>query len=373
MVGAFWRGEDELDLEQSRAIKDKPANGSFLLMGPAGSGKTNILLLRAKWLTLMGITNFKIVTFTNSLNKFIQEGCIQYKINPESAVTQMSFLKSILEEFGVRYEPTNDFEMDRSNISGKVMSLIESGSLGREYVNTLLIDEAQDYTDTELCVFRNLADNLVLAMDSRQSIYRVSQTLSLLERLVDGNIVKLKYHYRSGLKLCKLADEILAGNNVYEKIHGSCCYPESSKPSSVKYIKCNTFESQMESICEKLKTQIDLYPNETIGVLFPKNEQVNIFKNFLSDHPFATTRKEIKIDTIHGSKGLEFRAVHIGGAELLNRMGGAQKRLIYTGILRGKTSLHIYYSGHIPGYLETALMSLEPPPPTPTFPDLFKK
>lgn len=54
-------------------------------------------------------------------------------------------------------------------------------------------------------------------------------------------------------------------------------------------------------------------------------------------------------------------------------MGASQKRLIYTGILRGKTSVHIYYTGHLPGYLDAALASLEAPRSSPTLTDLFKK
>lgn len=373
MSSAFWLSGEELDDEQAQAVQGIPETTSFLLRGPAGSGKTNILLLRAKWLTYRKLTDFKIIVFTSSLRQFIQEGCTQYGVNPESVATQMRFFRDILDENGISYELTKNFEADRSILSGKVMSLIESNRISKGYCNTLLIDEAQDYTDTELLVFRKLANNLVLAADSRQSIYRTTHTPDLPEQLVGGNTVSLRYHYRSGLKLCKAADAILAEKGVYPKIQGECRYPESAKPSSVAAIECNSFEEQIKKIHENIKTQIDLYPNERIGVLFPKNEQVTEFKNYMEINLLPEANTALKVDTIHGSKGWEFRAIHIGGAEKLYRMGASQKRLIYTGILRGKTSVHIYYTGHLPGYLDAALASLEAPRSSPTLTDLFKK
>src|SRR5690349_5814080 len=104
MTSAFWIKKDQLDSEQRQAVETIPEDGNFLITGPAGSGKTNILLLRAKWLTLKGQSHFKIVVFTNSLKKFVETGCRQYGIDPNAAITQMSFFRSILLECNVPFE-----------------------------------------------------------------------------------------------------------------------------------------------------------------------------------------------------------------------------------------------------------------------------
>lgn len=371
MSATFWvRGED-LDTDQAKAVEGISDATSFLLRGPAGSGKTNILLLRAKWLTYRKLTDFKIVVFNSSLRKFVEEGCAHYGVDPASAVTQMMFFKTILDEYSVPYELTKNFETDRNLLAGKVTSLIESRGITQDYCGYLLVDEAQDYTDTELLAFRRLTKNLVLATDSRQSIYRTTHTLELPERLTDGNVITLRYHYRSGLRLCKVADAILSDSAVYPNIQGECRYPERIRPSSVITTPCETFDEQLQAIVANLTPQIDLYPGEKIGVLFPKREQVAAFSDFIAANPVAGAEEVLWVDTLHGAKGWEFRAVHIGGAEALYRMGATQKRLIYTGLLRGKTSAHIYYSGHLPGYLNAALAKLEPPRPVPSLNDLF--
>jgi len=371
MSSTFWISTGQLDEEQQQAVQNIPEAGSFLLKGPAGSGKTNILLLRAKWLTLKRQSNYRIVVFTASLRKFVEEGCIHYGIDPGCAITQMTFLRNILQEYSVPFEMSGNFETDRSMLAGKVLSLVESNRISDNYSGSLLVDEAQDYTDTELLAFRGLTKRLVLASDSRQSIYKATHTPGLPERLVGNKVVTLRYHYRSGLQLCKVADAILTDSVTYPRVQTECRYSEATLPSSVTPVSCNTFEEQLERIVANLLPQLALYPEERIGVLFPKNEQVSQFVSYAASSPISGSIDRLWIDTLHGAKGWEFRAVHVGGCEVLYRMGAAQKRLIYMGILRGKTSAHLYYSGHLPGYLEAALAVLEPPRASPSLDELF--
>jgi len=372
MSSTFWISDTDLDSDQAKAVMQIPEAESFLLRGPAGSGKTNILLLRAKWLTYRRHTNFKILAFTSSLRRFIEQGCDHYGIDPASTKTQMSFFKEILDEYGISYELTKNFEVDRNMLAGKVMSLVDAKGINGSYCDTLLVDEAQDYTDTELLVFRKLAKTLVLAADARQSIYRTTHTPGLPEQIVGGNLVSLRFHYRSGLTLCKVADAILSDAAAHPKIQGECRYPESTRPSLVNSSQYSSFSEQLSAIAKNVRPQIDLYPDEKIGVLFPKKEQAQAFEDYLASNPIPGGDESIHVDTLHGAKGWEFRAVHVGGMEALYKMGATQKRLIYTGLLRGKSSAHIYFSGHLPGYLDAALAKIEPPRAAPGLGDLFR-
>jgi superfamily I DNA/RNA helicase len=373
MSATFWINTDDLDDAQRQAVMGVADSKSFLLKGPAGSGKTNILLLRAKWLTMKHQSDLKIVVFTQSLKNFVAAGCTHYGINPSSVVTQIAFFRDVLREHGVSFEQSGDFEADRNTLSGKMKGLVDSGRISNEHIRTLLIDEAQDYTDTELLVFRALTQRLVLATDSRQSIYAATHTPELLEKLVENNVIELRHHYRSGLSLCKVADAILKDSAIYRRVQDECRYDESERPSSVVPKEFDSFEDQVSAILEALPGQLDLYSNEQIGVLFPKKEQESAFRERFATYGTSEGQERVWIDTLHGSKGREFRAVHIAGCEALSRMGATQKRLIYTGILRGKTSVNLYFTGRIPGYLDTALATLRPPSADPSFDDLFRE
>ncbi len=53
MEETWWVEEGQLDDDQ-RKVAELKSKGSYLIKGPPGSGKTNLLLLRAKYLTLGG-------------------------------------------------------------------------------------------------------------------------------------------------------------------------------------------------------------------------------------------------------------------------------------------------------------------------------
>lgn len=369
MSHTFWINDKDLDREQGRAVQSIGIDESFLIRGPAGSGKTNILLLRAKRLVLKRLSNLKVIAFTSSLRDFVKLGCAQYGLSPEIATTGIRLFRDLLDEYGVSYSLTKDFELDRNLLAGKVKALMDSRGIENIF-DSLLVDEAQDYTDTELWVLRTLTKRLVLASDTRQSIYTMTHTPGLLEKLVGDEVVNLKYHYRSGLHICTVADGILKDSRNFPAIAGESKYDEMSRPSSVVIVRCESFDDQIAAILKKLGPQISLYPSEHIGVLFPKTEQRAAFDKVLAESSLAD-KDRIWCDTLHKGKGWEFRAVHIGGCEALCRMGATQKRLAYTGILRGRTSVSLYYTGSVPGYLDSAVALLSPPPDDTELSDLF--
>lgn len=372
MHSTFWIGESQLDGEQSSAVQKMPEGFSFLVRGPAGSGKTNILLLRAKWFKLKDLHNFKIIVFTSSLKKFVQDGCSGYGVPSEHVVTAMQFFRELLNEYGVSIETTGEFETDRALIAGRVQSLVDEKNIQPIY-EALLVDECQDYMDTELLVIRKLCERLILVADSRQSIYKTTHTPNLLESLVHNNVISLKYHYRSGLSLCKVADYILKDSANFAPVQGECKYDEASRPSSVNIVNCPDFSTQLNLIIKNLQIQVDLYPDELIGVLFPKRDQMEQFSLEIAMAGLDFDTSRVRVETMHSAKGLEFRSVHIAGCEALYKMGSIQKRLAYTAVLRGRTSANIYYSGSIPGYLESAVARLSAPKPDPLFSTLFGK
>lgn len=369
MSHTFWINDKDLDKEQSRAVQNIGIDESFLIRGPAGSGKTNILLLRAKRLVLKKLSNLKVVVFTSSLRDFVKLGCAQYGVPPEIVTTGIRLFRDLLEEYGAPFSSTNNFGEDRNLLAGNVKALLESHDI-KDVFDSLLVDEAQDYTDTELWVLRRLTKRLVLVADTRQSIYKMTHTPGLLEQLVGDKVVNLKYHYRSGLHICTVADGILKDSKNFPSIADESKYDEKSRPSSVVLVRCDSFDVQVAAIIKKLGPQLSLYPSEHIGVLFPKTEQCAAFEEVLTSSSLAD-KGRIWWDTLHGGKGWEFRAVHIGGCEALYKMGATQKRLVYTGILRAKTSVSLYYTGSVPGYLDSAVALLSPPPDDTELSDLF--
>src|SRR3982751_2706808 len=73
MDTSWWVSKDDLD-DTQLAFINLPARGKYSLVGPAGSGKTNLLLLRALFVAGSGDKNVLVVTYTNDLCDFIRSG-----------------------------------------------------------------------------------------------------------------------------------------------------------------------------------------------------------------------------------------------------------------------------------------------------------
>jgi len=70
---SWWRKQADLDEHQKRVV-DLPTDGKYLLTGPPGSGKTNLLLLRAMYLSSASLKDVIFLTVGRTLKEFIATG-----------------------------------------------------------------------------------------------------------------------------------------------------------------------------------------------------------------------------------------------------------------------------------------------------------
>ena len=94
----WWRDRKDLDEVQQEMVM-LPPNGSHLFVGPPGCGKTNMLVLRAKYLSGGGDSNILFVTYGRTLAEFIKNGMASKKhIDPEQVMTFRRWAYSTIEE-----------------------------------------------------------------------------------------------------------------------------------------------------------------------------------------------------------------------------------------------------------------------------------
>jgi hypothetical protein len=108
----WWRELRDLD-EAQRDVIALPPEGSFLVNGPPGSGKTNLLLLRANYLTNSEHANLAIIVFTRTLQEFIRAGGSLYDFDPDNVLTSRQFFDRLLAEAREVYGPSPKFDEDR--------------------------------------------------------------------------------------------------------------------------------------------------------------------------------------------------------------------------------------------------------------------
>jgi superfamily I DNA/RNA helicase len=380
MSGAWWVGASELNEEQRNVIA-LPLAGSHLVTGPPGSGKTNILLLRARHLTLSGKHNILIVVFTKTLQKFIASGGHNYGFSSDKIVTCNRWQRGLIYEDGLRVELPNSFDDQRRVLSEKLGEMIERRNMENIY-DAILLDEAQDYTPDEIRIFRRLGTQLFAVADSRQKIYQGEDPLETLQGVVD-RAHHLQYHYRNGLKICALADAIAKISPDYKLLKPYSNYDEVALPSSVNVYK-ESIEHQCASMANALRQQLRAYPDELLGVVCPTNEVLSeIWSRLQDDRELAPRMSQVKKDddafepgktvcvcTIHAVKGLEVRALHMAGMDHIKTFPH-QRNIAFTAVTRAKTSLNIYHEAELPGFLQSAIQSLNAPPRPPKLDALF--
>lgn len=369
MKSAWWKDETDLVGEQV-AILDIPPEKSILIKGPPGSGKTNLLLLRANYLALGDHPNLQVVVFGSLLRSFIQIGGIQYKFPADRVTTHARLFDSILRENGIPIDTSGmQLEAAREARAVGVEALIDSGKIGKLF-DALLLDEAQDYTAREIKIFSRITAILVAAADEFQKVFNGEDCLPELEATVE---IKnpLDYHFRNGRDICRIADEILTGYPNHVALLKNSQYDEKAYPVKISIKNGLSISEQAEAIAAQVQDQLVAYPEETIGIICPRNEEVAAIAAVLNDLGLGDSMTICKnsdfnseapvwLTTMSAAKGLEFRCVHIAGLDFLSKMGGAQKRLAYTAVTRAKTALSFYYQNTIPAYLAGALKAVSP-------------
>lgn len=194
MSGTWWVGQNDLDDDQ-REIISLPLDDTALIEGPPGSGKTNLLLLRANYLYLAGLYNIVVLTFTRSLREFIASGANQYDFPVSKIMTCRGWQKDLLNQYGEYVKPSEDFEEDRSAFLTAMEVLADKYSLSNIF-DAILLDEAQDYTPNEIRLFGRLTERLFCVADERQKIYKGKDPIEQIKNQVKSHHT-LRFHYRN--------------------------------------------------------------------------------------------------------------------------------------------------------------------------------
>ena len=372
MDQTWWRSTQELDSKQRDLIEIPTSDGNYLVTGPPGCGKTNILLLRASYLRSAGLGNCVVLVFTRMLREFIAAGANRPTMLPPNRIqTHAAWTLSLLLELGQPFRPSQpDLSHDdaRKERHLAIKSAVREAGLDNSYYDSILLDEVQDYWANEVELLSGLTRRLFTAGDSRQRIYNRNEGLQAALR-IGCKEHHLRYHYRMGPKICRAADRILSrqGDDLLES---NCQYDDREQPSRVTVHPSENLQEQFRLLEENLINQLRAYPDERLGVLALRNQIVKEIGDFLHQTKYAKLKDNILVQsddeddrafdsqhrvivsTLHSAKGTEFRSVHFVAADDFPYF---TREKAFTAITRAKTTLDVYHSQPMEGALESAL------------------
>lgn len=370
MNETWWVNSGQLDDDQKAVLKADPKE-SLLIKGPPGSGKTNILLLRANYVRA-SLPRILFLTFTRTLTEFIRSGPSigrPDQIKRAEITTFMAWGTSFLREAGENFvDPGGGFKKTRNALVSALEDYIQAHNPGKMY-DSIFIDEVQDFKERELEILQRLSWTINAAGDSRQAIWGHNEGLPAMQAIAT-EIVELEKHYRIGKKICEFADRILPPPHGYPDMAEDCAYDENVRPSSVSPMLCRDESDQFEQCLDKINSQLRYITDEPILVLAHTQTTRDAFWDALvSDgtlvpkailqsndgyEPFGPDSL-VRVMTIASAKGSEARAVHILKAD---RLTASMRELAFTGVTRAKTEVVLYHNSAMPGHLVVPSNSL---------------
>jgi superfamily I DNA/RNA helicase len=383
-MSLWWVQREQLDPHQIALIERLPLRESFLILGPPGSGKTNVLVRRAQFVRGQSMPNVLLLTFTRPLTEFVKTGCSDAQgrqIFPQNCVTTLeSWQRSLYTQHGqalpvVAPGPNYLTEWKRQLATD---ALGFRGQHRLPQYDALFIDEAQDLLPEEVALIAQWSPVLFFVGDDRQRIYENTEGLPAVRRIVPTSHERLlPFHYRVAPEICQVADRILlpqSGDSLASTAHYN-----GPRPARVTVtLQPLSKDRQLEITIGKLKEQIRVYGDlirqgDRLGIIVARKADRDMVFESLENDPILRGKSKIMrakedsddeydpsfdseapicILTVKGCKGLEFRAVHWLFADELSHYHNAEH--YYTVVTRAKTSLDISFTNTLPQILARA-------------------
>lgn len=365
MDTSWWKTKDELDDVQKEFILLPPA-GRIVLEGPPGSGKTNLLLLRAQYIAGQGEKNVLVLTYTKTLSEFMRRGvAAKGIISGEQVKTYHSWANEHIKQYLGEWLVPDGAEFDDETRVKAVKMLREANQEipTNKLYQAIFVDEAQDFTLEELECLLALSDKICICGDLKQGIYH-KNGLAIADK-IGLQRYSLKNHYRIGQRIAQVADKLMPPNDGEESLEATSNYnAKLYGAASARMHECGSRGEQFAKLCEILSVQLDAFKGDSVGVLCGKRDTVAEVMEFFKGTGFEKYlanavdgfggERVIHVMTMHSAKGLEFRAVHMFGVEELKHHPLNRTKLAYTTITRAKTALNAYRSGPTRPALEAA-------------------
>lgn len=369
MNDSWWRDETDLDVDQLKIIAHS-IRKDHLITGAPGTGKTNLLVLKALQMHKAGLVNIRLLVSTRSLKEFIAAGGNKYKFDDGQIMTFDGWMLDFLREHQVTPASHTEYPVQRKQ---RVDQCHQISARFQSIYDAVLVDEGQDCLAEEVTLFKKLGKVCWVAADDKQSIYQGATGYEEWRTKIDAdNQTHLRFHYRNGKAICELADAVSNPADSNSRLVPYMRYNERNAVSRVEAVAAASVEKQIDNVIASLRTQLRAYPDEMLGVLTPVHDVLTPLVAELRNSDLAdlcvfqdrsdgeehymefSDGKRIFVSTAHSSKGLEARALHIVGAERFWR-SSTTKNLVYTTITRAKTSLTIHHTGPLLDFFQSAV------------------
>ena len=383
-----------LDREQEQ-LAWHMGGGYRVVKGVAGSGKTLVLVFRARQLAFHYPQRRVLLTCFNrplahDLSRQLA-GCVNVDVR-----TVDSLAWKLCEAAGISPNGTGNDRYERP--IREALAALDADRVADEHkYDAILLDEAQDLDESRtrlaFSALRHPWNDFVVAIDAAQNLYRRSPGLPPPARHPPGSpdttqitgrgrTEVLRLNYRNTREILKFADDFLRAGGAPaagDDDDPTAFVPPQAAARSGPPVNVRRFQSDTAALAAVAKA---LQRSHDEGIAWSDMAVLSGNKTALSDMadlikemgvPTLDLRDrkrgaprpggEVRLSTLQLAKGLEFARVYIVGVDDIRGGPGTdetlQRRLLYVGMTRATDQLKIATSGT--GPIVEALHSARPP------------
>lgn len=312
-------------------VVEAPPSCNRLVLGPPGSGKTQVLVHRAAHLAeayKVPPSRFRVFVFTNVIREYIRSG-FEFLGLPDDSVSTLDYwTTAIYEEHVSRRLPrkrdgrTIDFPLIRR----EARDVIEETRRLRDSLEFVLVDEGQDLGPEVYEILRLAARHVTVFVDPLQKIFEGGADESFIRSMLglEARQVSLLGAYRNAPYVAQLASHFIADDDSRARYLAQVHTEQKIRERPLLYV-ASTARREIDRMAEIVRQRQVL--NERIGIIVPTNRYLHGIASGLEDRGVkverAVTNEEggkikvycdfgnlvPKVATFFQAKGLTFDSV----------------------------------------------------------------
>lgn len=342
----------DMSEEQQSVINDS-LTGSSLIYGPAGSGKTAVILFRAKMLIDQD-KRVKIITYTKVLIAFIKAAAQDLGIPAAEISTLHSWAWDLYRRHCGNPQSAPGEDKFSAWVDG-VIKVAQDNPTKLPRYDYVLVDEAQDFPPNVARFLRLMTDNLFVAGDTAQSLYENHRNFGEFAQhwrptAREGRLLR---NYRNPKTVARVAALFLGKSPVDRDRFMEIVQGRASEMKPVWH----EVDSPVNQIDRIAKILGEPRGDVSIGILFRHKEQRNSLAAALKrkgiDFQIAEGDRGYSFEntglptlvTIHSAKGLEFDWVILPdlneSAWSGSTLDDEERRLFFVALTRSKNKVYL--------------------------------
>lgn len=333
----------DLDVTQREVVKYQPYDAPMFVNGPPGSGKTHVAILRLQVLLNNGYTNVLFLLYNHSMYGFLRTILNKMGLSTNVVInTKDIFLYHLADRKGYK---SNTYSTDYSVVYNEKLKFLLNCNDFERY-DVIVIDECQDFSETEIAVLKKMTSKMIAVGDFDQTVYQNNPS-SYFGQLPSR---KLNTIYRFGRKIAQIAQPFSKSReSLTDKVN-------IVNDTDVFRVRAGSDSDAYQKIARIVEAK--QYTDQTIGILALTNAQLRSLKAGLQSNNvncfFAQANKEFRnynfetrqpvLITPYSAKGMEFDVVILFGYnDILNygNLALLKNELIYVSLTRTSNELYL--------------------------------